>query len=78
MRRYCRLLTKAENPTFDYEEFDRKMRESQQHVDKIKKGLGKVDKEAIEKKLQAKITKVKAGLNPASNMHLIHDLKQRK
>lgn len=48
------------------------------HVDKIKAALAKVDKEGIEKKLQAKIGKAKAGLNPQSNQHLIHDLKQRK
>jgi hypothetical protein len=54
------------------------MRESEQHVDRIKEGLGKLDKETIERKLQAKLTKANAGLNPHSNQHLIHDLKQRK
>lgn len=77
MPRYL-LSYQTENPKFDYQEFDRRMKESEQHIEKIKRHMQKVEKPVIEKRLAAKVQKSKAAFNAITNQYLINELRFRK
>lgn len=55
------------------------MRESEQHIERIKKTLSRVDRGVFERRLQQKLTKTRSGLSVANNnTYLISQLKSRK
>lgn len=54
------------------------MKESEQHVDRIKRAMQKVDKQQLDKKLAAKLYKAKHAMASNANQKLIGELKARK
>ena len=72
------MFSQTDHPKFDYQEFDRKMKESQLQIDVIKKSMQKVNKSGVEKKLAVKISKAKGAIVLNADQHLVNELKNRK
>lgn len=55
------------------------MKESEQHIERIKKTLSRVDRGVFEKRLHQKLAKTRSALSAANNnTYLINQLKSRK